>query len=115
MTGEVFVYSLIVLFGVFISAVSQVILKKRASVKADSFIKEYLNAPVIIAYGIFFAATILTIIGYRVVPLSLGGVLDSTSYLFITAAGIIFFKEKLTARRCVALALIITGIIVFSV
>ena len=47
-------YALIVLLGVFISAISQVMLKKSAVKKYDSRIKEYLNPLVIFAYFIFF-------------------------------------------------------------
>ena len=47
-------YALILLFGVFISALSQVILKKAANKTYDSRIKEYANPQVIIAYFIFF-------------------------------------------------------------
>ena len=45
-------YACILLLGVFISAVSQVILKKAAIQKHGSFLKEYLNPLVIIAYVI---------------------------------------------------------------
>ena len=51
-------YALIVLLGVFISAISQVMLKKSAVKKYDSRIKEYLNPLVIFAYFIFFIATL---------------------------------------------------------
>ena len=114
MNKSVVVYSLILVFGVFISSVSQVILKKSSAVKKESFIKEYLNAPVIVAYSLFFAATLLSIIAYKVIPMMLGVVLDSTSYIFVTVFGLIFFKEKLNLKKAAALMLIISGIIVFS-
>ena len=53
MNKQILLYSCFVLFGTFISSVSQVILKKASGKKYDSFIKEYLNPLVIIAYAIF--------------------------------------------------------------
>ena len=102
------------LFGVFISAVSQVLLKKSAMKERKSRIQEYLNPLVITAYTIFFLATVLTIISYRVVPLSLGAFLEATSYLYVTAFGVLIFKEKLSARKISALVLIVVGITIYS-
>ena len=63
-------------WGTFISAVSQVILKKAALKKYDSRIKEYLNFPVMFAYTLFVLTTFMCIIAYRVIPLSFGPVLE---------------------------------------
>lgn len=109
------VYSLISVFGVFISSVSQVILKKSADIKYDNALKEYLNPKVIFAYAIFFSATLLSIIAYKVIPLSMGPVLDATGYIFVTFFGVKIFKEKLTKKKGLALILIIVGILIFSV
>lgn len=105
----------LLLFSVFISAISQVILKKAAEKKYSSKIREYLNAPVVLAYSIFVAATFLTIFSYRVVPLSLGAVLETTSYLYVTAFGVLIFKEKVTPKRLIALAFIISGVIISAI
>lgn len=102
------------LFGVFISAVSQVLLKKSALKERESRIQEYLNPLVITAYAIFFVATVLTIISYRVVPLSLGPILEATSYLYVTAFGVLIFREKLSTRKISALVLIVVGITIYS-
>lgn len=115
MNKSVLLYSLMFLFGVFISAVSQVILKKSAQKEYDSVIKEYLNVPVIVAYSIFFLATLLTIIAYKGIPLSLGPVLDSTSYVYIGFFGTKFFGEKLNRKKIISIGLIIFGIVVYSV
>ena len=114
MNRDILIYSLIFVFGVFISGISQVMLKKAAMVKYDSWIKEYLNPRVIIAYGIFFAATLLSIWAYKVIPLSMGPMLDATGYIFVTIFGITIFKEKINAKKWAALALIIAGIAVYS-
>ena len=73
-----------------------------------------LNLPVIAAYSIFVLATFLTIFAYRSVPLSMGAVLEATSYLYVTFFGVTIFKEKLTRRKVIALACILSGIAVYA-
>ena len=75
--NEKILFALIFLFGVFISSISQIILKKAALKQYDSKIKEYMNPRVIFAYIIFFAATLCSIMAYKVIPLSLGPILES--------------------------------------
>lgn len=107
-------YAGILLLGTFISAVSQVILKKAALKTYDSRIKEYLNFPVIFAYTLFILTTFMCIFAYRVVPLSYGPVLESTSYLYVTLFGVFVFKEKITKKKVIALGLILAGIVLYS-
>ena len=108
-------YSLFLLFGTFISSVSQVILKKASQKQYDNIIREYLNAPVIIAYTIFFLATLMSVLAFRGIPLSMGPVLESSSYIFVTIFGVTIFKEKLNTRKIIALCLILLGIAVYSI
>lgn len=108
------VYALILVSGVLISSVSQILLKKSANIDHGSFIKEYLNPIVVISYLIFFAATILSVFAYKGIPLSMGMILDSTGYIFITVLSVIFLKERPTVKKIVALAVIITGIVIYS-
>lgn len=112
---KILVFSLIFVFGVFISSVSQVILKKSSNIKYDNPIREYLNVRVIVAYGIFFLATLLTIFAYKVIPLSMGPILDATGYIFVTIFGVTIFKESLNSKKIIALALILIGIGIYAV
>lgn len=114
MNRTVLLYSLFVLFGTFISAISQVMLKKAAMKHYDSKIKEYLNPLVFFAYVIFVIATFCTIFAYKGIPLSLGPVLEATSYIYVTIFGVRIFHEQVNKRKIIALILIISGIIVFS-
>lgn len=114
MTKTTLLYAGILLLGVFISAVSQVILKKAAMKKYDSPILEYLNPLVIFAYMLFVGTTLLSILAYRGIPLSLGPVLEATSYLYVTFFGVTIFKEKINRKKLVALALIIVGILIYA-
>ena len=104
----------LLLFGTFISSVSQVMLKKAADKQYDSAIKEYLNPLVIGAYTIFIASTFLSILAYRGIPLSMGPIMEATGYIYVTFFGVKIFHEKLDRKKVLALALIIVGIVVYS-
>ncbi|MDO5337388.1 MAG: EamA family transporter [Eubacteriales bacterium] len=104
----------ILLISVFISSVSQILLKKAANVHFDRRIQEYLNVRVIAAYGLFFLSTVLTMLALRYVPLSLSPVLESAGYFFVAVMGYFFLHEKLTRRKLLGLCLIFLGIFVFT-
>ncbi len=100
--------------GVFISSVSQVMLKISAGKKYENKLREYLNPLVIGGYAIFFAATLMTILAYRYIPLSSGAIIEATGYIYITFWGITIFKEKINKGKILALALIIAGIVIYA-
>ena len=114
MSKTLLIYMGIMFFGTFISSVSQVLLKKAAMRNYDSKIKEYLNPFVIVAYTIFFSATLLSVVAYKVVPLSMGPIIEATSYIYVTIFGVTIFKEKLNKKKVTALILIIVGIIIYA-
>ena len=112
--AEMLPYILLFLLNVFLAACSQVLLKKAAMKHYDSVLKEYLNPTVIIAYALFFGTTVLGVLAYRGIPISLGPVLEATSYLYVTLFGVLIFHEKMTKRKTAGLVLIIAGILVFT-
>lgn len=104
----------VILFAsVFISAVSQILLKKAALKKWPSPLREYLNLYVITAYGIFFTAVFLDLLALRKVNVSLVPVAEASSYVFVIVLSRIFLKEKLTRRKALALSIILLGIFIF--
>lgn len=107
-------YAGLLLFGVFCSAISQVMLKKAALRQYPSKLREYLNPLVIIAYVIFVGTTFLSIYAYKGIPLSMGPVLEATSYIYVTIFGVTIFKEKLNKHKLLGLLLIVAGIAVYS-
>ena len=107
-------YVAVYLLGVFISAVSQVLLKKEALKPHESVVAEYLNLRVIVAYAIFFTATLMTIYAYKAVPLSLGPILEATSYLYVMVFGAVFFSEKPTKLKVAAIILILAGLSIYA-
>lgn len=114
MNEKIILFSCIFLLSVFISSVSQVVLKKSATKQHDSKLKEYMNLPVIVAYGLFFSASLLTVLAYKVVPLSLGPVLETTGYIWVSILGAIFLKEKMTKKKLLGMILIVIGILIFN-
>ena len=114
MDRPIHLYAGLLLLGVFLSAISQVMLKKAALRQYSSKLREYLNPLVIVAYTIFVGPTFLSIYAYKGIPLSMGPVLEATSYIYVTIFGVTIFKEKLNKRKLVGLALIIAGIIIYS-
>lgn len=106
---------LIFLVSVFISSISQILLKISANTAYKSKIKEYLNIKVILAYGMFFLSSILTILAYREVALSMGPILEATGYIWVTLFSYFILKEPIGKKKILGLVCIILGIVIFSI
>lgn len=115
MSGMELGYCGILLIGVFIGSISQVMLKKSAMRQYRSVVQEYLNPYVLAAYALFVATTLFSVLAYRVIPLSVGPVMETTSYLYITFWGVKIFHEKMNRNKIVSLVLISAGIFVYAV
>ena len=107
-------YIFLFVFSVFISSVSQTILKTKKKKKYDNRLQEYLNPKVIIAYGIFFLSSLITVVAYKYVPLSLGPILESCGYIFITLLGYFILHEKVGKKKLIGLIVILMGISIFN-
>ncbi len=105
-----FKYILIFLFSVFISSVSQIMLKSSSSEKHARMLDDYLNPKVMIAYLIFFVSSFLTVYGYKYVPLSLGPILEASGYIFVTILGYVCLHEKVGKRKILGMVCILVGI-----
>ena len=104
----------ILLVSVFISSVSQIVLKKAAGKVYSSPVREYLNPMVIGAYGMFFCSVILTMLALKYVPLSMSPILESTGYIFVSVMGYFFLKERFSRRKLAGFVLILAGIVIFN-
>ena len=76
--------------------------------------REDLNPHVIFAYAVVFLATLIDVVAYRRIPLSLGPILEASAYLYMMVFGAFLFGERVTARKCFALALILGGSVLFT-
>lgn len=112
--NEKILFLLIFILGVFISSISQIILKKSAQKEYPNKIREYLNAPVIFAYIIFFGATLCSVLAYTKIPLSLGPILESSGYFFVAILSLIFLQEKISKQKMIGISVVITGIIIYA-
>ena len=109
------IYVFLLVFNVFLGSVSQVLLKRSADIDHENLLEEYLNALVISSYLLFGLTTILGVIAYREIPLSLGVAIESTSYIFIMTFGVCIFKEELSKKKIFSVAMIILGIIMCAI
>lgn len=107
-------FVVLLLIGVFVSSISQVFLKKASLRTYDNKLSEYLNPMVVFAYILFFCATLLNVFAYKGIDVSLGPVLEATSYIYVTIFSVIIFKEKLNTEKLLALILILVGILAYS-
>lgn len=109
-----YTYLAIYIGSVFLASVSQILLKIGADRQYKSRIREYLNGPVILGYGLMAVSMAAGMFAYRGVPLSLGPVIETSGYVFVAALGWLFLKEKLNRRKMLGMALIIAGILVIE-
>ena len=102
------------LFNVFVAALAQMLLKKAADSHHDSVVKEYLNPWVIRGYGLMGLVLVSNIyVLSNGVLLKELGTIEAFSYLFVPALAFIFFKEKLSPRKMLSIALILVGVVIF--
>ena len=113
--NKVLIFSGIYVLGVIISAFAQILLNKSADVERKSKLKEYLNFKTIFAYGIFFGATLCSVIAYKYVPLSMGPILGTTEYVFVALLSYLLLKEKIGKKKLIGLIVIIFGVLIFSI
>lgn len=105
---------ILVIIGIFLSACSQLLLKKSADKKHKSFIRSLLNWRVITAYIIFFGALFINITAMsKGVYLKDIPILESLGYVFVPLLSLLVLKEKITKRTIFSIILIITGIVIF--
>ena len=115
MTKEMIPFLLLGFGSVLISAVSQVLLKKAAQRPHTSIIAEYTDPCILFAYFLFFGSTVLTMLAYKGVPLSMGPMFEGSSYIYITVFGAVFFKERINVKKLIALILILCGIAFYAI
>ena len=107
-------FYLLVILSVFAAAGAQMLLKQGARQNYADFWRQYLNPWVIGGYAIMACSLILNIFcmsrGVQVKEVS---TIESLSYLFVPVLAFFLFREEITLRKAVAIAIIITGVILF--
>ena len=105
-------FYIVFLGAVFVSSISQILLKQSAKIQYNNIVREYLNLRVVAAYFLFFAATLVTLYAYKNVPLSMGPILEASGYIWVALLGWIFLKERISKKKLAGLFVIIVGIII---
>lgn len=101
------------ILSVVIASFSQILLKKGAMKKYDSFIREYLNVYVLSGYFFMFGSVLLTMIVYRGMDFMNVPVLEAIGYVLVPVLSYIFFKESLTKKKIMGIACILAGIFIY--
>lgn len=105
-------YGLVIL-GVVVASFSQILLKKGAMRPHISFIRDYLNAPVILGYTMMAASVICSMIAFRGVDYMTVPVLEAIGFILVPILSFFFFKEKFTKNKVFGILLICVGIAVY--
>ena len=107
-------YYLLVILSVFAAAGAQMLLKQGARKNYLGFWRQYLNPWVIGGYAIMVCSLLLNIFcmscGIQVKEVS---TIESLSYLFVPYMAFFLFRERITWRKVGAIAIIISGVILF--
>lgn len=107
---------LFVIFVVFAASCAQMLLKQGARKGYTPWWRQYVNGWVIAGYTLMFAAMIANIgcmhHGLQLKELS---IIESLSYLFVPTFSWLIFKEQITRRKALAIAVIILGVVVFFI
>lgn len=98
---------------VFISSVSQIMLKKGATKKYESVIREYLNHWVISGYALMILSMLCVVFAYRGVAYKNGAIIESLGYILVMVLSYFFFHEKISKKKLIGYALLLVGVIVF--
>lgn len=107
-------YYILVILSVFAAACAQMLLKQGARKNYLGFWRQYLNPWVIGGYTIMACSLILNIFCMsHDVPVKEVSVIESMSYLFVPCLAFLFFRETISLRKIAAIAIIISGVIIF--
>lgn len=106
-------YYILGILSVVIASCSQILLKKGAMKRYDSFVREYLNVYVISGYFFMFGSVFLTMIVYRGMNFMNVPVLEAIGYVLVPVLSYFFFKEKLTRKKIAGIVCILAGIFVY--
>lgn len=107
------IYIVILICSVVIAAFAQILLKKSAEKTYTSPIREYLNVYVILGYGLMFLSMFITIMAYSGLEFTNVPVIESLGYIVVMFLSYLFFKEKITKKKLLGMAVIMAGIFVY--
>jgi len=108
-------YFFIGFIGVFLTALSQIILKLGAIKNASgSFIYFLINPYTIIGYTLMFLVTLINLYIFKVLDLKFALVFLPSSYILVLIFSVLILKEKIKKEKMVQYAIVMAGIILFN-
>ena len=107
-------YFMLMFFGTFLTAISQVLLKQSAGKTYKSWIFEYLNWRVILSYGLFVVVLAVNTWAFTRVEMKYGTIIDAFSYVFVMVLSVLILREKITKGRLIGNLIIVAGILIYT-
>lgn len=107
-------YMLILFATTFFTAISQVLMKQSAQQEHKSWIYEYLNWRVILAYGIAFTVLMVNTYAYTEVEIKYASIIDAFSYVNVMVFSYLILKEQFNKTQLVGNLIIIAGILTYT-
>lgn len=109
------IYILSAVSGVIIASFSQILLKKGAMRPHISFIRDYLNIPVVTGYAMMFLSVLMAMYAYRGLPMMTVPIIEALGFVLVPVLSFFFFKEKFTKCKFVGIVIIIAGVIIYNI
>ncbi len=103
------------LIGVLIACFSQILLKKSALRVYDKWYRQYLNVRVISGYVIMLVSTMLSVLAFRVLPISISPVFTAAQQIFNVILCFLFLSERPGKKTLLGLGVIVVGILIFII
>ncbi|MBR4825398.1 MAG: EamA family transporter [Spirochaetaceae bacterium] len=114
--NKYFLCILLLIVNCIVSACSQVMLKKAAQKEYPSFLRQYFNIRVILAYSLFFLVVIGNTFVLKYIPMTIMGPISETlPYILSILFGYFVFNEKITKRKILGAVTIVSGIVVLVI
>ena len=107
----------LVLFAVFLTGISQVLLKlgSQNKIAITGWLAPYLNIQTISAYVILLLVTIISTIALIEVPLKLFSAIASLSFVFVVLLSRLILNEEINQGMFVGILIIVSGVMVFNI
>lgn len=107
-------YYLAAFMGVFLTAISQLLIKQGTRKAKKGALWLYLNAYMLTAYFILVLVTLLSLYAYREIPLKVGLMLAPLALILVVLLSSWLLGERLTRLQVLGAVVILLGMTVFN-
>ena len=114
MNDKIWIGVALILCSNIVAGISQILLKMAANKSYDVWWRSYVNPYVITGYGLLFGTTILGVLALRFMPLVLSAAFAASGQIIVPVLSYLVLHEKISKRRMLGMAIIVVGIIIFS-